>query len=363
MVPRAPSITFVSYSFREGIGGVETCSRLVARVLARNASTLGYQCNFVATRDSESEIIEGRPTIATGSSTVTLLRVLMMSGQGSLVIFGHINLARAALLVPWIAPLATFLHGIEVWQRPGMLHRLALGRSQHLVAVSEFTRSNATGSWNSYERADVCLLGTQENAPPDDGTPLVKSPPTALMVGRLVPGRDKGHRSVLDVWAAVRRRVPDAELAIVGGGPDLEGIRRHAAGIAGVSILGRVPEKRLHELWRSARLLVLPSLGEGFGIVYVDAMRRGIPVIVSDRDAGREVVGCDGAGHIVDPSDPRQLVDSLVHLLDDDDEYERRSDVARKRWQRMFSFGAFEDRFIRLLSSWLPTTPEGAVRG
>lgn len=363
MMPMPPSLTFVSYSFREGVGGVETCSRLVARVLVRNASVLGYRCDLVATRDSESEIIEGKSTIATGSSRMALVRALMMSGQGSFAIFGHINLARAALLVPWTAPMATFLHGIEVWQRPRTLHRLALGRSQHLVAVSEFTRSNASRSWKGYERAHVCLLGTQENAPPDDGIPLVNRRPMALMVGRLVPGRDKGHRSVLDVWAAVRGRVPDAELVIVGGGTDLEGIQRHAAGAAGVSILGRVPEWRLHELWRSARLLVLPSLGEGFGIVYVDALRRGIPVIVSDRDAGREVVGSDGAGFSVDPSNRAQLVDVLVHLLKDHDECERRSDIARKRWQRMFSFSAFEDRFIRLLSGWLPTARQRAVKG
>lgn len=350
---RRKRITFVTYSFREGIGGIETCSRLIARVLARNAPTLGYDCELIATRETDSEIVEGVQTKPTGGSRTALVRSLMATTTGSRVIFGHVNLSRTCLVVPWLRPLATVLYGIEVWNSPGWMHRMATARAEHLVAISEFTRERAAHQWKGYGRADVCWLGTQEDTAADMLAPAGRRPPIVLMVGRVVPGRDKGHRAVLDSWPRVKAQVPQAQLKIAGDGPDLQTIKNLAAGMDGVSCLGRVPQDQLDDLWRLARVLALPSSGEGFGLVYIDAMRRGIPVIVSDRDAGREVVGGDGAGISVQCSDSDGLADALVLLLKAEEDYKNRAEVAHQRWQQLFSFGAFEARFMRLLELWL----------
>jgi glycosyltransferase involved in cell wall biosynthesis len=76
-----------------------------------------------------------------------------------------------------------------------------------------------------------------------------------------------------------------------------------------VTHLGYVPDARREELYRSARVLVMPSLDEGFGLPALEAMSAGVPVIVSSRGSLPEVVG--GAGMEIDPSDVAALADAL----------------------------------------------------
>jgi glycosyltransferase involved in cell wall biosynthesis len=95
-----------------------------------------------------------------------------------------------------------------------------------------------------------------------------------------------------------------------------------------------------------ARCLVLPSKGEGFGLVYLEAMRLGRPCLSSTLDAGREVVNPPEAGLAVDPDDAMALSDAVVRLLNRGPEWERWSASAKARYESSFTAAHFEQRLV-----------------
>jgi phosphatidylinositol alpha-1,6-mannosyltransferase len=171
------------------------------------------------------------------------------------------------------------------------------------------------------------------------------------MIGRLDQGeRYKGHHEVISAWPAVQQRLPGAQLWIVGDGDlrvELEALANERQ-LAEVRFFGRISDADKDGLLRAARCLVLPSRGEGFGLVYLEAMRQGRPCLVGN-DAGREVVNPPEAGIGVDPADPDQLVSALVHLLTPGAEWERMSAAARRRYADNFTARHFQDRLLAAL--------------
>ena len=150
--------------------------------------------------------------------------------------------------------------------------------------------------------------------------PNVPSSGHVLFVGTLEPRKNVG--ALLDAYALVRERMPSAPpLVLAGRGgsgaaewlerlsrPPLAGHARH---------LGYVPDADREGVYAGARVLVLPSFDEGFGLPALEAMSAGVPVVVSNRGSLPEVVG--SAGTLVDPDDVEGLASALVRLLSDDD--------------------------------------------
>jgi phosphatidylinositol alpha-1,6-mannosyltransferase len=96
--------------------------------------------------------------------------------------------------------------------------------------------------------------------------------------------RYKGHDQILDAWPVVRSRIPDARLVIVGDGDDAPRLRAKAASLglaASVLFTGFVTEAQLAALYQKASVFAMPSREEGFGLVYLEAMARGVPCIGS----------------------------------------------------------------------------------
>jgi phosphatidylinositol alpha-1,6-mannosyltransferase len=97
----------------------------------------------------------------------------------------------------------------------------------------------------------------------------------------------------------------------------------------------------------------MPSRGEGFGLVYVEAMRHGVPVIASVHDAAPEI-NLDGeTGYNVDLARPADLAERIIHLLRDRDWAARLGANGRRRWERHFRFSAFCERFVPLVTEFV----------
>jgi glycosyltransferase involved in cell wall biosynthesis len=142
------------------------------------------------------------------------------------------------------------------------------------------------------------------------------SEPRLLCIGRLIPV--KGHRVLLQALAQARSRVPALVLDIAGRGPLDSDLRCFAQelGIAeAVRFVGYVrPVERLIE---DAAIVVVPSLGEGFGMVALEAMERARPVIASSVGGLPEIVANGETGLVVPPGDAAALAEALVTLASD----------------------------------------------
>jgi phosphatidylinositol alpha-1,6-mannosyltransferase len=245
-----------------------------------------------------------------------------------------------------------FLHGIEVWRQ--------LKRStRRLLPQDDLFLSNSSFTWQRFlEYQPHCADRPHIIVPLGWGAPLATpTPPAAapivLMLGRLVRDEDyKGHREVIAAWPQVRERVPDAQLWIAGDGdlrPVLERLARDVGVAAHVRFCGRVDEAQKAELLPHCRGFAMPSRGGGFGLVYLEAMRVGRPCLVSDADAGREVVNPPEAGLAVATHDQSQLVNALCRLLGDGPEWHEWSRAARTRYESMYTARHFQERLLKAL--------------
>ena len=136
---------------------------------------------------------------------------------------------------------------------------------------------------------------------------------TALIVARMSAAeRYKGHDALLDLWPGVLARRPDARLVVAGDGDDRPRLESRARSLGlshAVSFAGRVSDARLNELYDECRFLVMPSRDEGFGLVFLEAMRAGKPCIGA-RGAAEEIIEHNVTGLIVDPGNPASEFDA-----------------------------------------------------
>jgi glycosyltransferase involved in cell wall biosynthesis len=140
--------------------------------------------------------------------------------------------------------------------------------------------------------------------------------PTVLAVGRMYPR--KRFVDLLQAAARLRARNGAARVRVVGKGPDWDGLVRLHARLAlgaAVTLLGDVTRDELAREYANADCFCLPSVQEGFGIVFLEAMAAGLPVVACRAAAIPEVVADGETGVLVPPRDPAALADALAGLL------------------------------------------------
>ncbi len=167
--------------------------------------------------------------------------------------------------------------------------------------------------------------------------------PRLLCVGRLVP--IKGHETLLRAFAEACVTVPGLELELAGDGPlrnELEALSRQLGLGSAVRFLGRVsPVDPAYE--RNA-VVVVPSLGEGFGMSALEAAERARPVIASNVGGLPEIVDDGVTGRLVAPGDPAALAAAIVELAMDGERVRRLGGAARARALSEFSLDRCADR-------------------
>jgi glycosyltransferase involved in cell wall biosynthesis len=212
------------------------------------------------------------------------------------------------------APTATTIHDLQheafpqFFSRPQLMYRRRMyGRSVRasriIVAHSKHVRDDlVTRLGFPRERVHVIYLGIDRERFRPDGR---AREPFLIYPANWWP--HKNHELLLEAFALVRGERPELQLTLTGSGhPD--------ALPDGVTSLGRVPDERLVELYRSASALVFPSLYEGFGLPPLEAMACGCPVAVSRVGSLPEV--CGDAAVYFDPGTPEGIAQGIVEVLD-----------------------------------------------
>jgi glycosyltransferase involved in cell wall biosynthesis len=151
----------------------------------------------------------------------------------------------------------------------------------------------------------------------------------------------------------VLRAVPDATLVVAGGGDDRARLqaRADAAGLGGrIVFTGHVSAGELGALYRDAAFFVMPSAGEGFGLVYLEAMRAGRPCIAAP-GAAAEIITDGLDGLIVGPDDRSALAEAIVRLFVDVPLRGRLGTAAAGRVADAFSPDRFAARLADLMSN------------
>src|SRR5271165_3992767 len=231
----------------------------------------------------------------------SLSMLALMIAEGPIVATFHTSTTKS-LTLSFFEPI------LRPW------HEKIVGR----IAVSDLARRwqmEALGS-DAVEIPNGVDVASFANAPLLDGYP--RSGKTVLFLGRFNEPR-KGMAVLLRALPALVERFPELQVLIVGRG-DQEELRKEAGALAGhLRFLGQVNDDEKASALRSADVYCAPNTGgESFGIVLVEAMAAGTPVVASDLHAFRRVL-CDGdAGMLVPVEDGAALAAGLVAVLEND---------------------------------------------
>jgi phosphatidylinositol alpha-1,6-mannosyltransferase len=258
------------------------------------------------------------------------------SGQYGAVIVGHVHFLELTTLALRFGmsrrpPLLLITHGVDVWSGIKGLRRLALRRVDAILCVSHYTRSmlrrqapelpderfmifpNALhAAWTRIERG--------ESSAPRIPRDFVVPARFLLSVARLSRhDRAKGIISVLEALRMIADRT--VHYVIAGDGDDrsfLELVATRLGVRERVHFLGTVTDDELFTLYRRCQIFVLPSGQEGFGIVFLEAMYFGAPVIAAAEKGAVDVVQHEQTGLLVDFGDTVSLKSAIDRMLGDD---------------------------------------------
>lgn len=245
------------------------------------------------------------------------------------------------------APVLLSFHGSWRWYRlsGGVLGR-CVSKAAWVTACSESAlrdlRSRAPAI---VDRSSAICNGL--DPPPTRPAPLQFDPPVLLCAGRIE--HEKGFDVALEAFAEVLRSDARARLMIAGDGSlraELEGLARRLGLADSVEFLGWVSPTRMVTLINRCTAVVVPSRGEGFGVIALEAALMSRPVVASNVGGLPEVLG--DAGVLVPPEDSHTLAVAILRLLGDPDEAREVGRALKRRATRDFTADGHADQWEEL---------------
>ena len=353
-------------------GGLERFNRRLVRALdeLKDDGILGAVDVIAladAKRDGAAAPAGVGMTGAGGSRARAVLRFLWLAltRQPRVVIYGYVGFVPLAPLIKVLAPRAVHLlivHGIEVWRQPTAARRWATRHClDAILSVREFTVRRMSGFFGvSPDAFRVFPNGLDADAAPraarsDAGETSLAGSHRLLSVTRLSPAnRYKNIDKVILALPRVLEAFPDTHYYIIGDGPwkpDLERLARETGIAPRVHFLGAMAEPMRDAVYSAADVFVLPSTGEGFGIVFLEAWSFGLPCISSNRDAASEVIRDGVDGYCVDP-EPERITEAICSLLADPQRRRAMGEAGRQRLLANYTHERFRENLRTILGEF-----------
>lgn len=325
--------------FAASDGGIQRILRLYLDALAEDPANsslalvalndtpaqLSARANITAGRVGEKTL----SAIGCSRSKAAFSRAAIRAASGAhRVVCGHVALLPvAALATRPGAALALVAHGIEVWNPLPLAQRIALRRCDRVYCVSRYTRDRlaANHPWLAPRlRVVPNALDPALLSGPEPGGPPPGEPPVVLSVGRLCAADAyKGYDLLLRAFALLpaaafhHRDDLAPRLRFVGDGDDLTRLRALAAELRlsdRVEFSGRLSDTELRQAFADCACFALPSTGEGFGLVYLEALAAGRPCVGVSAGAVPELITHE-TGVLAPPDDPAALAAALAESL------------------------------------------------
>ena len=359
-------------------GGIPAFNRLLVRAAAEYAFERSEGLRVVVLNDdvgvkSEGTLQDLYPAayLPCGGDRRRLLReVLRELPRRPSVLLGHVNLAPVGL--PFLAArgFGVVAHGTDVWTLLPFLRRQALLQARAVACVSDHTArcvellqgvraSRCVRVINALQEARFEAILSQKAAlpTPPEGVPQgmiarraghgATEKTRLLSVTRLHPAEPKGIDLVLRALPCL----PGVRYTVAGEGGALPALKALAEdlGVADrVTFAGRVSDEERERLLVDCDVFVLPSSGEGFGIVYLEAMAHGKPCVAAQVGGAPEVV-LHGITGLVVPPVVGPLRDALQALIAGPDLRKCLGEAGRARVRDHFRYPHFRQRAFSLL--------------
>ncbi len=311
-------------------GGMQTYMRRIAEIMTSVCEDVREPIISLSVTDSsmdarlhENAVHYDDFVAASGNKTKFLAEVFRKAAcrRHRVAVIGHLHLAPVGHLLKRLRLIQRYvlvLHGVEAWARMPKYIRTACRNADAIVATTRYTASEFQIQ-NRFVHRRMCVVPL---ALPDHSLHPLRTHRRngrleILSIGRLDSSeRYKGFEHIIGAVSKLANEGLAIRLRIAGTGDDLERLRelaRTTGPAEAIEVLGEVREEQLTHLYRSCDIFAMPSKSEGFGLVFLEAMRFGKPC-VGGRHGGTPEVIRDGVdGFLVKYGDE----DALVRILGD----------------------------------------------
>jgi glycosyltransferase involved in cell wall biosynthesis len=369
------TILFLTLKVFSATGGIEKVCRVAGKAFYEYGIEHNMRVRLFSMHDEQKAADNNKyfPTeIFTGFNvrkTLFMQRAVSEGCKSKIVVLSHINLLLAGWLIKKMCPSVKIIllaHGIEVWDTLGTAKKKMLNCCDEIVAVSEYTRDKIVGLHGI--DAEKC---TVINNCLDPFLPILKnvsvSPALRSRYGfagtdkiiftltRLsAKERYKGYDKVMN--ALVQIKDPYVKYLIAGiydeGEKEfIDGIIKDLKLESRVVLAGFIIDDEVPAHFALSDCYVMPSVKEGFGIVFIEAMYYGLPVIAGNVDGSVDALKNGELGLLVNPSDVKEIRAAIETLLQDPAKYV----PDHKLLMKNFSYDSYKTRINAILGKCAAT--------
>jgi phosphatidylinositol alpha-1,6-mannosyltransferase len=321
-------------------GGIQKMTRTLGHSLYRIAQTNNWDFELWSAYDKPADLmIQYLPAKNFKGFNINklsfVLKAMSRSAKPNVIILSHINLAIVGLAIKLVNPKCQvwlIAHGIEVWRPFSFIKKRFLKQCDKVICVSNFTKQQMVTRHDIHH--NVCIVLNNAVDPfmqlpatftkPQkliDRYQLSNSQPIIFTLTRMASTEKyKGYEQVIQSISKLKDQFPGIKYILSGKYDPLEEVRINKL-IANyqvkdhITLTGFIEETELTDHFLLADLFVLPSKKEGFGIVFIEALACGLPVICGNADGSTDAIRNGELGKAIDADDPIELHNCIIEYL------------------------------------------------
>ena len=305
-------------------------TEVIADMLGKADITEGYCISLNDSTDALAKHPAMPPSLkvwgAARSKRKLLAHALFELPRLDVLFVGHLGLTPVAHLLKTLGRARHYyviLHGIEVWKRVSFIDRQALKRATTIVSTTHYTASECAkhNDLPAEQFRVIPLCADERKVSPSLNFKLNGEFKLLCVARQVAAERYKGFEQTFQALAQLKPQHPNIHLNLVGTGDDQERLRMVVRQIgiqSQVTFLGLLSDEELAAAYRDCDLYVMPSEREGFGIVFLEAMRHGKACIGGNHGGTRDIIEHGKSGYLVGYGDVAALAENIHRLIQDD---------------------------------------------
>ncbi|MGG9972089.1 glycosyltransferase family 4 protein [Ferruginibacter sp. SUN002] len=366
------SVLFLTLKVFSATGGIEKVNRIVGRAIHSIGLESGNKAKVYSmydeVADTDEKYFPKQIFKGFGSNRLKFVQKSVQQGKKSdVVILSHINLLSVGYSIKLLSPstkLILITHGIEVWKPFSAFKKKMFLKCDLILPVSKYTKNKLMELNDIPEEKFFVLNNCLDPFLPEpvkgaksnellSKYGFTNEHKILLTLTRLASGeRYKGYDHVL---RSLKKLIPENPLLryLIIGKYDAIEKKRLDTLIKELNIekyvvfAGFVPDEAIAEHFNLADVYVMPSKKEGFGIVFIEAMYYGKPVIAGNKDGSVDALAGGDFGLLVDPDDEVEIMNAIKKVVANTQAYI----PDHQEFMNKFSFPVYKEKLVHLLSS------------
>ena len=369
----ANAVLFLTLKVFSATGGIEKVCRVAGKALNEIQVAEGGKFRVMSMYESSQDAAGNKYFPAekfkgfNKRKSRFIFAAIKAGMYSDVIILSHINLLLAGWLIKKIRPskkLILLAHGIEVWEPFSAWKKIMLNTCNEIISVSNFTSASVQEQLkNTQIKFSVVNNCLDPFLPPP--TAAKKNPallkkysigandPVLLTLTRLsATERVKGYHTVMGIVAQLKKKYPSIRYLLAGKADAAE--RKFLEQLIctlhleeNVILTGYVADDELAEYFQLADLYVMPSKKEGFGIIFIEAMFYGLPVIAGNKDGSADALLNGELGLLVNPDDVDEIKNAIEKMLGNSAHHK----PDPQKLMQHFSFETYKENFKKALNS------------